>query len=122
MPAQRKKILLLFRHAPYAGLLARAGLDAALAAAVFEQELSVLFMDEGIWQLLPEQHSEGIDCKNIAATLESMPLYDIEEFFVETESLVKRGVDASALAGKNTPLSRAELPAFLDSFDQVWSF
>jgi tRNA 2-thiouridine synthesizing protein C len=122
VPAPRKKILLLCRRAPYAGLLPRSGLDAALAAAVFEQELSVLFMDDGIWQLLPDQQPSDIDYKNIAGTLESMPLYDIERLHVDAESLRQRGVDASTLGSNTVLVSGRELPEFLDGFDQVWSF
>jgi tRNA 2-thiouridine synthesizing protein C len=118
----RKKILLLCRHTPYAGLLARSGLDAALAAAVFEQELVVLFMDEGVWQLLPEQQPADIDYKNIASTLESMPLYDIENLHVDSESLRQRNIDAGALGSHIVPVDAGDLPGFLDSFDQVWSF
>ena len=122
MPGAGKRLLLLCRRAPYTGHLARAGLDAALAAAVFDQDLSVLFMDEGIWQLLPDQHSVEIDCKSIAGTLDSMPLYDIESFYVDAEALHLRGVEAAALSGKNILLSAAELPGFIDGFEQVWSF
>ncbi|MCZ6831433.1 MAG: sulfurtransferase complex subunit TusC [Gammaproteobacteria bacterium] len=113
---------MLCRRAPYAGYLARAGLDAALAAAVFEQDLTVLFMDEGIWQLLPDQHSAEIECKSIASTLDSMPLYDIESFYVDAESLRLRDVDAKTLTSKTILLGAAELPGFLDSFEQLWSF
>ena len=122
MPGPRKKILVLCRRAPYSGHLARAGLDAALAAAVFEQDLSVLFMDEGVWQLVPGKQSGEIDNKSISSTLESMPLYDIESFFVEALSLQQRGIAAEALNHNTITLGAAELPAFIDSFDQVWSF
>ena len=122
MPGAGKRILLLCRRAPYAGHLARAGLDAALGAAVFDQDLSVLFMDEGIWQLLPDQHSAEIDCKSIAGTLDSMPLYDIESFYVDADSLHRRGIAVASLSGKNVLLSAAELPGFIDGFEQVWSF
>jgi len=122
MPGPRKKILVLCRRAPYSGHLARAGLDAALAAAVFEQDLSVLFMDEGVWQLVPGQQSGEIDNKSISSTLESMPLYDIESFYVEALSLRQRGIAAEALNHNTITLGAGELPAFIDSFDQVWSF
>ena len=119
---KHKKTLLLCRQAPYAGHLGRAALDAALAAAVFEQDLSVLFMDEGIWQLLPQQNSAQIGRKSIASTLESMPLYDIAHFYVDLESVRARCVDPDQLNGETILLDPEEMPGFLEGFDQVWSF
>ena len=41
----QRSLLLVFRRAPYGGSSGRAGLDLAMAAAAFEQPVSLLFMD-----------------------------------------------------------------------------
>lgn len=92
-----KRILFILRNTPYGSSKAREGIDAVLAASVFDQHITVLFMDEGIWQLHSHQQSRGIadedllkaprDHKNIAALLESFPLYDINELFVDSDAL-----------------------------------
>ncbi len=92
----RKKILFVLRHSPYGSSIAQEGLDTVLAASVFEQDITVLFMDEGVWQLHNHQQSRGLqhptahslmERKNIAAQLEAFPLYDIEKVFVDKKSL-----------------------------------
>ena len=122
MNQQRKKLLLVLRHAPYGNALARASLDVALAAAAFEQDIELLFMDDGVWQLLPNQQPADIAAKNLHKTLESMPLYDIESFYVEAESLARRQLTAAQLNSTVKLLDADELPAFMDSFDQVLGF
>ena len=69
---------MVVRHSPYGSSLARASLDVALAAAAFEQPVKLLFMGDGVLQLLPEQDSRAIGQKNIGRLLSSLPLYDID--------------------------------------------
>jgi tRNA 2-thiouridine synthesizing protein C len=122
MSASKKKLLLIFRHGPYGNKLSRAGLDVALAAAAFEQDLHVLFMDDGVWQLLPEQSAQSIDSKNVHSTLQSMPLYDLASFHVDAGSLEQRQLLPSQLDGELVLLGDNELATFIDSHDQVLSF
>lgn len=115
-------MLLVLRRGPYGNALARASLDVALAAAAFEQDVHLLFMDDGVWQLLPGQQPADIAAKNLHKTLQSMPLYDIESFYVETESLLQRQLSPSQLDGSVHLLGAEDLPAFMDGFDQVLGF
>ncbi len=50
-----KKLLFISRHAPYGSSLARDALDAVLASSAYDQQLSLLFMDDGVFQLLKNQ-------------------------------------------------------------------
>ena len=117
-----KKLLLICRRAPDGNPLARAALDVALAAAAFDRPLSVLFMDDGVWQLLPGQSASSIDAKSVRATLDSLPLYDIEQFHVCGESLEDRGIELNTLPGELVALDSATLGPFIESHDQVLSF
>ena len=117
-----KSLLILFRRAPSGHGLARAGYDFALAAAAFEQPVSLLFMDDGVWQLLPEQKPGAIGAKNIASTLDSLPIYDIDSVYAEGESLSARGLAPGDLRSGVQLLGAGETGNFIDSFDQVVSF
>lgn len=117
-----KSLLILFRRAPYGHSLARAGYDIALAAAAFEQPASLLFMDDGVWQLLPEQHASAIGEKSIASTLDSLPLYDIDAVYAESESLSARGLSPGDLRSGVRLLGRDDAGDFIDGFHQVVSF
>ena len=119
---EKKRLLLVCRKAPYGDSLARAALDVALAAAAFEQRLDVLFMGDGVWQLLPNQQAAAIQEKSLEATLASFPLYDIEHCYVCDASLQTRQLDIEALAGKLVGLDQSALAEFIDAHDQVLSF
>jgi tRNA 2-thiouridine synthesizing protein C len=93
----RKKILFISRHAPYGSSIAKEALDALLAASAYEQSLSVLFMDDGIFQLLQHQQAEEINQKNFSSMLNALTLYDINSIYVHTESLTKRKITINEL-------------------------
>jgi tRNA 2-thiouridine synthesizing protein C len=97
-------------------------LDVALAAAAFDQHINTLFMDDGVWQLLPDQNAGAIDSKNVHSTLQSLPLYDLESFHVDSHSLAARRLEPAQLDGELVLLEPAELAEFIDSHDQVMSF
>jgi tRNA 2-thiouridine synthesizing protein C len=69
--AGNKSILIVLRHSPYGSSLAKASLDVAFAHAAFEQSVDLLFLGDGVLQLLPEQDSQLLGMKNagILATL-----------------------------------------------------
>jgi tRNA 2-thiouridine synthesizing protein C len=100
----RRSLLVVVRRPPYASSLSRAALDTALAAATFEQPVSLLFMGDGVLQLLPEQDSEAIGVRNIARLLSSLPLYDIESVYVDQAAAGRYGLDLA-----DTPLPAAAL-------------
>ena len=117
-----KRLLLVIRHAPYGRALSAGALDFALAAAAFDQDIRLLFMDDGVFHLLDHQHPADIGQKSAQATLASMPLYDIETFHVDAQSLADRGLAPSALAGSLELVEPADLAGFMDGHDQVLGF
>jgi tRNA 2-thiouridine synthesizing protein C len=119
----QKKMLLISRHAPYGNSTAREAIDIALAASVYDQDISVLFMDDGIFQLLKNQHSQLIDQKNIASTLPALPLYGIENLYVHQESLNERAIAPEELVLENiTILNNNDVKQLLTQQDHLLSF
>lgn len=86
------KLLFVCRHAPYGRGIAREALDAILAAAAYGQDIGVLFMDDGVFQLLPEQAPGALPQKSLEANLGALPLYDVERLYVHSGSLQERGL------------------------------
>jgi tRNA 2-thiouridine synthesizing protein C len=118
-----KNLLAICSHAPYGNNLAKEGIDAILAAGVFEQNLSVIFLDDGIFQLLKNQQSSAIQQKNISDAISALPLFGIESLFVEHESLEERGLVLSDLILDELQLiARADIPSLINNQDQVFSF
>lgn len=94
----QKKILFISRHAPYGTSLAKEALDAILAASAYDQNLSLLFMDDGVFQLLSAQDSRDLEQKNFAAMLSALSFYGINNIFVHLESLQTRQIMRNELA------------------------
>lgn len=94
----KKRILILSRHAPYGTSIAREALDAALAASIYDQQVSMLFMDDGVFQLLDKQRPLGISQKNMASMLSALPIYGVEDIYVHSGSLQQRSLKLDDLA------------------------
>ena len=93
MANSNKKLLFISRHAPYGSSLAKETLDAILAASAYDQTLSLLFMDDGVFQLLRTQESDEIAQKSFAAMLPALSLYDINNIYAHKESLQARQIN-----------------------------
>lgn len=90
--AKLTRITFISRTAPYGQNRANLCLDMALAAAVFEQEVSYVFMGDGVYQLLKGQDGSAIGSKTLGNALETLALYGIENVFVDANSLEARGL------------------------------
>ena len=119
----QKKILFISRHAPYGSSLAKEALDAILAASAYDQELSILFMDDGVFQLLKNQNSYAIAQKSFASMLPALELYDINNIYIHDESLKARGITTHDLVLDDTQiLDNAAVSRLLLRQDQLLSF
>ena len=115
-------ILISSRHAPYGNLLAREALDVALTYAAFDQTVSLLLLDDGVLQLLPEQAPAATTQKNIAKILQSLALYDIDSVYADTDALQQRGIDAEDCVVPVKPVDAAAIAVLLQQHKTVLSF
>lgn len=87
-----KKFLYVNRKAPHGTIYALESLEVVLIGAAFEQEVTLAFVDDGVYQLLRHQDTGAIGTKNFSPTYRALGDYDINRIFVERESLEKRGL------------------------------
>jgi tRNA 2-thiouridine synthesizing protein C len=120
--SDNKSLLVVLRHSPYGSSLARAAVDTALAAAAFEQPVKLLFMGDGVLQLLPEQDSQGIGVKNIGRLLSSLPLYDIESVYVDAEAATRYAIELESTPVPAQLLDGAGMHQLLLSCDHIVGF
>ena len=114
-----RSLLVVFCSAPYGDSRARAGLDFALAFAAFEQPVSVLFMGEGVLQLLPQQDTTELGARNLGKTLASPPLYGVETLFVDAASLDSYGITADSLPEACSVLASDAVAALMRRHDHL---
>ena len=92
-----KKFCYINRKAPYGTIYALESLEVVLIAAAFDQDISLVFADDGVYQLTREQDTENIGMKNFSKTYTALGDYDIKKVYVEKESLEERGLTADDL-------------------------
>lgn len=114
-----RSMLIITRQPPWAGTGARDALDIALAGAAFELPISLLFLDDGVLQLMPGQQPEQLELKNLQANLRALPMFGVEQLYVAARSLNDRGLTAENLALKTEVLDDAAVRALIAAHDQV---
>jgi len=122
MASMKKSFLLICRRAPYGQSLAREALDVALTAATFDQQVAMLFLGDGVLQLLKGQQPAAIAQKALDKQLAALPLYDIEMVYVEAEALQQRGLALSDLALPAQALSADAIAEQINMHDVVLGF
>jgi len=131
-----KRFMYINRRAPHGTIYAWEALEVVLIGAAFDQDVSVAFFDDGVYQLLKSQDTSGLETKNFSATYSALGDYDVTKLYVEQESLEERGLTLDDLmdlkwedededwAEKDSIrlVSRAELKDVLEQQDIVFSF
>lgn len=117
----RKRHLLVLRQSPYGSSLARASVDLALAMGAFEQVFDLLFLGDGVLQLVPEQAADGIGLKNVGRALSSLPLVDVAYVYADAQALQRHGLDPAALLLPVRPVAGEALRELLADCDHLVS-
>ena len=59
-----KKFMFVNRKAPYGTIYALESLEVVLITATFDQDVSLVFLDDGVYELVKGQDTKGIGIKN----------------------------------------------------------
>lgn len=117
-----KKFMFVNRKAPYGTVYALEGLEVVLISAAFDQDVSLAFVDDGVFQLVKGQKTEGVEMKNFSPTYRALEGYDIEKLYVERESMEARGLTEDDLLVDVQIMSAAEMGDMMAQQDVVISF
>ena len=131
-----KKFLYVNRKAPYGTIYALESLEVVLIGAAFEQDVSLAFVDDGVYELTKGQDTTGIGMKNFSPTYSALGDYEVTKIYIEKESLDARGLtvdDLQALTWEDEDddwaekdsihvVSAKELADIMDDQDVILSF
>src|SRR3989344_5600644 len=117
-----KKFLYVNRKAPYGTIYALESLEVVLIAAAFDQDVSLAFIDDGVYQVVKGQHTKPINVKNFSPTYRALEGYDIEKLYVEKESMEARGLKEEDFIVPVKVVSAQEMADLMQSQDVVFSF
>jgi tRNA 2-thiouridine synthesizing protein C len=121
-PNRIKKVMFVNRKAPYGTIYALESLEVVLITATFDQDVSLVFLDDGVYELLKGQNTKAIGIKNFSPTYRALDGYDVEKLYVERESLEARGLSEDQLLVDVEVLSSAEMGELMAQQDVVLSF
>ena len=131
-----KKFLYINRKPPHGTIYALESLEVVLVGAAFDQDVSLAFIDDGVYQLLRNQDTSGIGTKNFSRTYGALGDYEAHKIYVERESMELRGLSHDSLlplsyedeaddwAEKDSIriVSSKELANIIDDQDVIFSF
>jgi len=114
-----KKILFIMRTAPHSGILLQEKLDVILTAAAFDQQVALLFLDDGVFQLKKRQQAEKHGLKETASIFNALEIYDVTEIYTEVESLQDRGLKPNDLTLPVKEYYRKDINQLIKQYDVV---
>jgi tRNA 2-thiouridine synthesizing protein C len=117
-----KKFMFVNRKAPHGTIYALEGLEVVLISAAFDQDVSLAFLDDGVYQLLKGQETKSLEVKNFSPTYRALEGYDVEKLYVERESLEARGIREEQLLVPVQVVSAKEMAELMEAQDVVIAF
>ena len=117
-----KKFMFVNRKAPYGTIYALESLEVVLIAATFDQDVSLVFMDDGVYELVKGQQTKGIGIKNFSPSYRALEGYDVEKLYVDRQSLEQRGLTEKDLLVPVEVLDTEQMADLMEQQDVVLSF
>jgi tRNA 2-thiouridine synthesizing protein C len=88
-----KKIMHIMRRAPHGSIYSYEGLEMILIMASYEQDITVVFIDDGVYALKKDQDTEALGIKGFSQTFRALDGFDVEKLYVDRISLEERGLN-----------------------------
>ena len=117
-----KKFLYVNSKAPYGTIYALESLEVVLIGAAFDQDVSVAFLGDGVYQLAKGQDTKGLEVKNFSPTYRALEDYDVTQLYVEQEALQARGLSESELVVPVEVVSADRMAEIMEEQDVILSF
>lgn len=117
-----KKFMFVNRKAPYGTIYALESLEVVLISATFDQDVSLVFLDDGVYELVKGQQTKDIGIKNFSPSYRALEGYDIEKLYVDRDSLAQRGLTEKDLLVPVEVLDAREMGQLMEQQDVILSF
>ena len=114
MPAaQKKAFLFIVRTPPFGSMRGKDALDTVLVTAAYGQQVRVLFLADGVFQLFVGQQPQAIHGVGYASGWAALPLYDVEHVYVSRQCLEQRKLSVNQLALSPQQVERNGIEALM---------
>jgi tRNA 2-thiouridine synthesizing protein C len=117
-----KKFMFVNRKAPYGTIYALESLEVVLITATFDQDVSLVFIDDGVYELVKGQQTKELGIKNFSPSYRALEGYDVEKLYVDADSLAARGLAEKDLLVPVEVLNSQQMAELMAQQDVVLSF
>lgn len=119
---EKSKIMFVMRKAAHGSIYAYEGLEAMLIMGAFEQDISVAFIDDGVFVLKKEQDTKPLGVKEFSKTFRTLEDFDITNIYADKESLEQRGLTADDLIIPVKVVGAGEIAKIMEEQDVLLPF
>jgi tRNA 2-thiouridine synthesizing protein C len=117
-----KRFLYVNRKAPYGTIYALESLEVVLIGAAFEQDVSLAFVGDGVYQLVKGEDTKALEMKNFSPTYRALEDYDVSKIYVDEDALQARGLSAADLVIPVEVVSAQRMGEIMENQDVILSF
>ncbi|MBF0191224.1 MAG: sulfurtransferase complex subunit TusC [Magnetococcales bacterium] len=112
-----KKIMFTVRKPPHGTIYVYEGLEVKLIMAAYDADISVVFMDDGVFAVKKGQDTKDLGIKGFAATYGALVDYEITQVYVDRQSMEDRGMteDDLLVIGEDEDTEEPIKPQVLES-------
>jgi tRNA 2-thiouridine synthesizing protein C len=115
-----RNFLFVLNQPPHDGLSVQETLDIILTVAAFDQSVSLLLLDDSVFQIKQNQSPEQISLKDTSAVFKALEIYDVHNIYVEVESLQERGLKPGGLCLPVKEVYRKNISSLMKQFQIVY--
>ncbi len=116
------RVAMLMRKSPYGTVYPAEAYRAMMGIAVFEMDICIVFVDDGVYSLVKGQNPEALDMKPLGEGYPMLADVGIEEFYVHDRSLSERGLSPDDLVIDVEVVSSEKIAELLNGCKAVLPF
>jgi|TARA_Y100000294_G_scaffold76316_1_gene71949 tRNA 2-thiouridine synthesizing protein C len=116
------KIMFVMRKPPHGSIHAYEGLETVLIAGAYDQDISIVFMGDGVLALKKNQETSELGVKGFAQTYRALEDYDIEKIYVDRETMEDRGLKTDDLVIEPTVMDASEIAKLMNDQHVLFPF
>ena len=133
MESERKNIMIIVRKAPHGSIYAQEAQEVMLIMAAYEMNLSVVFLDDGVFVLNAGQDTRNLGTKSFLPIFSALIDWEVENVYLEQESLEQRNMSIGQIVNigededteepiKPEILTSVQIQALMKQQDTILSF
>ncbi len=116
------QVAILMRKAPYGTVYTAEGLRTLMGIGVFEMDISVLYVDDGVYALVKGQDPQALDMKPLGDAFPALVDFGVTKFYAHDESLAERGLTREDLVLDVQVVDGAKIAEIMASCGKVVPF